>query len=116
MDEDTDRTTEAVQRAADAMREACHSAYHAPFRPGDIYTRLGALVELLSATRQIAQMTGELLDRTEQLDLGTDDGSDPVEHTAEARRLLGLAAMHVVDATSSVNDAWSQLSPVSLRS
>jgi hypothetical protein len=41
-----------------------------------VYHRLGALVELLGATRQIAAMTGEVLDKTERMDLGTDAGAE----------------------------------------
>lgn len=42
MNED-DTTTNTIQQAADAMREACHAAYDASHLPGDVYRRLGAL-------------------------------------------------------------------------
>lgn len=60
-------------------------------------------------------MTGEILDITEGLDLGTDDGSDAAEHVAAARGLLLTAAMQVGDASNSVNDAWQQMSSISVR-
>jgi len=111
-DWDIEPTLAATQDAAEAVRAACHAAYHAPKADtGNVYDRCGALYQLLICVEQAVSDLSRHADRlTSSPGLTTTGAADPNVVVSRAAHLLLQAQGSVVEAHTLVNDAWTELS------
>jgi hypothetical protein len=110
-----DQMAAAIEQATEHLHAAAYLARGAPVEPGVIYTRCGAIVNLLSKLKTLTAFLCDQIDRAEQThSLVTEDGSPVVEHTDTARSLVLRAAADVDDAYRLANSARSELSPLKI--
>lgn len=111
-----DPTLTAMRAADDAARTACHAAFNAPRTPSSIYDRAGALCALLSKLDQLAEhLAADARHCAHADNLYSTDTATPAEHLADATEQLLAAKADLERAGDRVNNAWSHLSPIGVR-
>ena len=113
-------TLRALRDAADAVREANHTAYRASRVPVELYRRLGTLVEVLGYLRQTTQMirgqVGKIDEAAEAdgLTVGSDDATLPRDHSETIFWGLSRVESALVEAVAAGNEASSALGHLKL--
>lgn len=108
----------ALRASNKHARTACHAAFGATTDPSAIYSRNGELHGLAS---KLQQLTGHLARQAELAAAAPDnlystDDVAPEGHLVLAARDLRVAQARLALVTDAINDAWSHLSPVGVRS
>lgn len=115
----TEPTLAAMSAAAEQARAANHHAYDAPGDPPALYARTGALYDLLAKTEQLARFLSEAAAKVSANPpegLYSDDGSDhPRQRAATAAAHLAAAAETIRRANVAVNEAWSELAHLGVK-
>jgi hypothetical protein len=111
--EQVEPTLAAMRAAAEHARAANHAAYDAPGDPAALYSRVGALHDLLAKTKQLTEVLAEettKLAAAPPSGLYSDDVAPPGGRALLAAELLSHAAESIAAANRAVNGAWSSLS------
>ena len=113
----SDQIAEHIDTASEALREAMHLGAVTPEYPSDIALRADNLVDLLGNLSQITLRLARAAEAAPtSFDLGSDDHTAPIEHTAAAHNALLEAVEQIEAAHRLANEAFSALSHLKVAS